>query len=104
MSFFSVDYKCDPPCREDEYCDEISGECVCHSSLRGEEICKLRQGRSLVANSFFSHKIQKFIFMETSKPWDIKMDALNQDCKESTKEPAIYLNQMLEWEKLQEIL
>ena len=40
--------------------------------------------------------------MKTSKPWDIKMGALTQDCKKSKKERAVYLNQILAWEKPQD--
>lgn len=37
--------------------------------------------------------------METSKPWDIKLGALSE---KSMKERAVYLNQILAWEKPQE--
>lgn len=40
--------------------------------------------------------------MKTSKPRDIKMRVLTQDCKKSKKERAAYLNQILAWEKPQE--
>ena len=41
---FSADSLCDPPCEEEEYCDEIKGKCICDPSLREEEICRKRQG------------------------------------------------------------
>lgn len=46
MSLFSADSLCDPPCEEEEYCDEIKGRCICDPSLREEEICRKRQGKN----------------------------------------------------------
>jgi len=42
---YFLDSLCDPPCGEEEFCDEIRGRCVCDPALREEEICRMRQGK-----------------------------------------------------------
>ncbi|KAL9958573.1 hypothetical protein ACROYT_G035603 [Oculina patagonica] len=38
-----ADSLCEPPCWEDETCDEIAGKCVCDPTRRDEEMCRRRQ-------------------------------------------------------------
>ena len=40
---YSSDIVCELPCLLGQYCDEVTGQCICDSSLRDEEWCWKRQ-------------------------------------------------------------
>ena len=44
--FFLIDTLCDPPCLRGQFCDEISGRCVCDDTRRDVQRCYERAGTS----------------------------------------------------------
>ena len=44
FSFLLLDSLCDPPCLRGQYCDEISGKCVCDVTKRDVQRCYERAG------------------------------------------------------------